>query len=298
MMSEKSLVSILMNCYNGEKYLSKAIESVLNQTYQEWEIIFWDNQSTDFSATIFKRYKDSRLRYFLAPNHTDLGAARILAFKEALGEFVAILDVDDTARSDRLERQVAFLEHHPEVALVGSWVNFVDVSGKLIFEFKPPSNTEELYQCLGWTNPIVNSSSMYRSRIAKNFGGYSDKFMHSQDFCLVLNLATHFKIAVIDDFLCDLMVSSSSLSRSTYRVIAAQEAQLLFQYSAERLSLSQNSMLLNSRSIAIIQVKLGIYRILDGEILNGLKQVVFTLINQPSALWGNGLVRRFFGKWY
>ncbi len=297
-MSEKSLVSILMNCYNGEKYLSKAIESVLNQTYQEWEIIFWDNQSTDFSATIFKRYKDSRLRYFLAPNHTDLGAARILAFKEALGEFVAILDVDDTARSDRLERQVAFLEHHPEVALVGSWVNFVDVSGKLIFEFKPPSNTEELYQCLGWTNPIVNSSSMYRSRIAKNFGGYSDKFMHSQDFCLVLNLATHFKIAVIDDFLCDLMVSSSSLSRSTYRVIAAQEAQLLFQYSAERLSLSQNSMLLNSRSIAIIQVKLGIYRILDGEILNGLKQVVFTLINQPSALWGNGLVRRFFGKWY
>jgi glycosyltransferase involved in cell wall biosynthesis len=297
-MSEQPLVSVLMNCYNGEKYLREAIESVLSQSYQNWELIFWDNQSNDLSAAIFKSYKDARLKYFLASVHTDLGAARILAFKEVRGEFIAVLDVDDTSHAERLTRQVAFLKQHPEVALVGSWVKMIDTHGELIHEFRPPINTDELYQCLGWTNPIVNSSSMYRRRIAEILGGYSTEFLHSQDFCLVLDVATHFKIAIIDEFLCSLMIASSSLSRSSYRVIAAQEALLLFQRSAERLSLSQNTMLLNRRSKAIAQVKLGIYRISDGEFIIGLIIIIVTLIDQPSVLWGNGIARRLFGKPY
>jgi len=297
-MFEQPLVSVLMNCYNGEKYLREAIESVLSQSYENWELVFWDNRSSDNSGTICKSYEDPRIRYFLAERHTNLAAARILAFQQVCGEFVAVLDVDDTSHSDRLARQVAFLEQHPEVALVGSWVKLVNTHGKLISEYRPPVNTDELYQCLGWTNPIVNSSSMYRRQIAELLGGYSAEFLNSQDFCLVLDIAAQFKIAVIDDFLCHLMISSTSLSRSTYRVIAAKETLLLLQRSAERLTLSQNTMSLNRRSIAIAQVKLGIYRILDGEIITGLKQIIFNLIDQPSTLWGNGLARRLFGKPY
>ena len=69
-------VSILMNCFNGEKYLQEAINSVLFQTYSNWEIIFWDNRSTDKSAKIFKSFKDKRLKYFLSPDHSNLGEAQ------------------------------------------------------------------------------------------------------------------------------------------------------------------------------------------------------------------------------
>lgn len=297
-MSEQPLVSVLMNCYNGEKYLRESIESVLLQSYKNWELIFWDNQSNDLSATIFYSYEDVRLKYFLAPQHTDLGTARILAQEHLHGTYVAVLDADDVAHPDRFLKQVGFLEINQNVALVGSWVKLVDTNGNLISEYRPPLNTDELYQCLGWTNPIVNSSSMYRRQIAKLLGGYSTEFLNSQDFCLVLDVAAHFKIAVIDEFLCHLMISSTSLSRSTYRLIAAQEALLLFERSASRLSLSQNSMLLNRRSVAIAEVKIGIYRILEGEIIVGLKQIIFALILQPSVLWGNGLARRLLGKPY
>ena len=88
---EEPLVSIMMNCYNGEKYLREAIESVLAQTFQNWELIFWDNQSTDQSANIFKSYKDPRLKYFLSPEHTDLGGGRAKAFQHLKGEFIAMM---------------------------------------------------------------------------------------------------------------------------------------------------------------------------------------------------------------
>nr|MCH9813328.1 glycosyltransferase [Campylobacterota bacterium] len=73
------LVSVVINCYNSDTYLKEAIESVFNQTYQNWEIIFWDNQSTDRSAEIIKSYNDNRIKYFYAPVHTPLGEARNLA---------------------------------------------------------------------------------------------------------------------------------------------------------------------------------------------------------------------------
>ena len=100
------LVSVIMNCRNCEKYLKEAVDSVLSQTYQNWEIIFWDNQSTDSSAVIFKAYNDPRLRYYLAPEYTPLGGARNLAMQKANGEFIAFLDCDDIWLPLKLEKQI------------------------------------------------------------------------------------------------------------------------------------------------------------------------------------------------
>lgn len=113
----RPLVSIIMNCYNGEKFLREAIDSVLMQTFQNWEIIFWDNQSTDKSAEIFKSYQDPRLKYFYAPNHTVLYAARNRALMEARGEFIAFLDVDDWWDADKLQLQLPLFQD-PKVGLV------------------------------------------------------------------------------------------------------------------------------------------------------------------------------------
>ena len=111
------LVSVIMNCYNGETYLRESINSVLVQTYENWELIFWDNRSDDQSAEIFKSYKDQRLRYYYAPKHTPLYPARNEAIKNASGEFIAFLDTDDFWEKDKLELQVP-LFNDPEVGVV------------------------------------------------------------------------------------------------------------------------------------------------------------------------------------
>ena len=122
-MEQMPLVSVVVNCYNGEKYLADAVKSVLSQTYQNWEIIFWDNQSTDRSAEIFKSYSDPRFKYFYAPKHTKLYEARNCAIEKAAGGFFAFLDVDDWWAPEKLEKQIPLFDD-PEVGLVCSnfWI--------------------------------------------------------------------------------------------------------------------------------------------------------------------------------
>ena len=116
--NNQPLVSVIMNCFNGEKYLRDAIDSVILQTYRNWEIIFWDNQSNDKSAKIFKDYKDGRLKYYLAASHIEiLYKARNYALKKANGEFIAFLDVDDWWLPEKLEKQIPLFDD-PEVGLV------------------------------------------------------------------------------------------------------------------------------------------------------------------------------------
>jgi glycosyltransferase involved in cell wall biosynthesis len=123
-MNPAPLISVIMNCYNGEKYLKQAIDSVLSQTHQNWEIIFWDNQSTDRSVEIFKSYVDPRLKYFYAPKHSRLYEARNYAIEKCCGEFLAFLDVDDWWFPNKLERQVTRFSD-PLVGIVCSnyWID-------------------------------------------------------------------------------------------------------------------------------------------------------------------------------
>lgn len=111
------LVSVIMNCYNGEKYLRQAIESVFAQTYGNWEIIFWDNQSTDGSADIARSFESPRLKYFYAPRHTLLYEARNYAIEQASGDFLAFLDVDDWWLPTKLEKQIPLFSD-PQVGFV------------------------------------------------------------------------------------------------------------------------------------------------------------------------------------
>ena len=114
---EEPLVSIIMNCFNGEKYLREAVDSVISQTYLNWELIFWDNQSTDKSAELIKSYNNNRLKYFYAPKHTMLSEARNYAIERASGDFYAFLDVDDWWVNDKLVQQLPLFDN-PEVGLV------------------------------------------------------------------------------------------------------------------------------------------------------------------------------------
>ena len=100
------LVSVVMNCFNGEKYLRFSLKSVLNQTYQNIEIIFWDNLSSDDSAKIVKNLKDKRIKYYRGDKFVNLYEARNLAIKKAKGDFITFLDTDDWWKKDKIEKQL------------------------------------------------------------------------------------------------------------------------------------------------------------------------------------------------
>ena len=108
---DRPLVSVIMNCYNSDEFLKDAIDSIYCQSYQNWEIIFWDNQSNDNSSKIFKSYNDKRFKYFLSDNHTLLYEARNKAIEKSNGELISFLDVADVWLNNKLELQVPLLNN-------------------------------------------------------------------------------------------------------------------------------------------------------------------------------------------
>ena len=131
----KPLISIIMNCLNGEKYLKQALDSIFEQTDDNWEIVFWDNASTDKSVAIAESY-GKRVRCFKNQATCSLGKARNLALQETRGDFIAFLDCDDIWLPHKLEKQMVLFERDPEVALV--------FSDMIVFDGK-----RDIYQFLG-----------------------------------------------------------------------------------------------------------------------------------------------------
>jgi|TARA_B110000914_G_C15494500_1_gene462480 glycosyltransferase involved in cell wall biosynthesis len=134
-MQKKPLVSIIINCLNGEKYLDKAIKSVLVQNYQNWEIVFFDNNSIDKSYLILKKYKDRRIKYYKSKKTYPLYKARNLAIKKSKGELISFLDVDDWWIKSKLKKQV-------EVFLADQTV---DVLYSNVYLFNDKKKTKKIF---------------------------------------------------------------------------------------------------------------------------------------------------------
>ena len=198
-MQNEPLVSVIINCYNGEEYLRDAIDSVIKQTYKNWEIVFWDNQSTDRSAEIFKGYDDRRLKYYLAPSHTKiLYEARNQALKKINGEFIAFLDVDDWWIDDKLEKQIPLFKNL-EVGLVYGnlwWVSEKKNRKKFIKKNFLPTGmilSELLHE-----NFIGSPTYVIRRKSLKSLEYYfDDKFHIIGDYDLYIRLAAKWKFDCI-----------------------------------------------------------------------------------------------------
>ncbi len=285
-----------MTIYNAESYLRASINSLLSQTYLDWELIAVDDGSNDTSLSVLREYFDSRIRIFPLKKNIGRTLALRFAFDQALGDYIAVLDADDISSSDRLDRQVSFLDQQSDVGLVASWAKMIDERGNVFDIFEPPINQDELMDCLGWTNPIIHSSAMYRKKLAQDVGGYPSDIVWAQDFGFILALAPHTRFAMIDDYLCGLRVLSGSMTRSKEnQIIVATESLQLFNLAAKRLKLSRKARRLNTRSCAVAEIRLGISYLRNNVVMLGVQRILHGVFTSPSALWGNGIVRRFFG---
>ena len=122
-----------MNCHNGGKFLEQSVNSIISQTYKNWELIFWDNDSKDDSKKIITKFPDKRIKYFKSKKFNRLYKSRNLAIQNAKGDFISFLDTDDLWQKDKLEKQINFFSKNKDYEIVYSNYNIYDESKKKRF---------------------------------------------------------------------------------------------------------------------------------------------------------------------
>jgi glycosyltransferase involved in cell wall biosynthesis len=221
-------VSVIMNCYNSEKYLKEAIDSVYTQTYQNWEIIFWDNASTDSSAEIARSY-DDKLKYFRGEKTVPLYAARNYALKEARGEYIAILDCDDLWLLTKLEEQIPLLEKDEKVGLVYSDAFLFNQIGKERRQFgitKPYRGN--VFSELLFSNFINTQTVVIRKKAIDNLEYWFDiDLIWAGDFDIYLRICYKWKVDYVDRALARYRVHRGSATFKKSRECLVTEYNLL-----------------------------------------------------------------------
>ncbi len=156
------MISVVMSVFNGDKFLKIAIESILSQTYTDFELLIINDGSTDESAEIVKSYQDKRIRFLENERNKGVFYTYNRLFEEAKGNYIAILDCDDYAEPTRLEKQVDFLDKNEEFGLVGSWVTLIDEENRIKGAWQLEHRPERIPAKLLFSNQFVQSSVMMR----------------------------------------------------------------------------------------------------------------------------------------
>lgn len=209
--AKKPAVSIIMNCLNCSKYLREAIDSVFAQAYKDWEIIFFDDASTDNSADIAKSYGE-KVKYFRSEKTYTLGKVRNLAIEQSSGEFIAFLDCDDIWLPDKLEKQIPIFQKDPEVGLVFSDAIFFNENGKVFRnnnKRKPPEGRvfRQLLQNYFLCLPTV----MIRKKALLGLNEWFDnRFSQIEEVDVFLRIAHDWKLSYAEGVLAKVRVHRNS----------------------------------------------------------------------------------------
>jgi glycosyltransferase involved in cell wall biosynthesis len=220
-MMQQPSVSIIMNCYNSDRFLEEAIDSVYAQTIDDWEIIFWDNASTDQSGIIARSY-DNRLKYFRANETTPLGEARNLALKKVSGKYLAFLDCDDLYLPNKLERQVNLMEHG-DFAMCYSSAIIINERGRGIRKIKTRNQSGFLFGRLLKHYEIIMPSVMIRYDILSLEGlNFETSLRYCPDHNLFMEIASRYPVGVSREFIVKYRILDDSLSKQTTDIASSE----------------------------------------------------------------------------
>ena len=207
------LVSIIMNCYNCEKYLYRSLNSILAQTYSNWELIFWDNASTDGSKEILDSYNEPRFKYFRSKENVSLGQARAWAVEVCSGDYIAFLDVDDEWHPTKTEIQVNEMLKDNYVLSVTGVLEVNEDNPSQQREFIVPKTSgyifeEELRQFdINMPVAMVKRDAL----IEKNLN-FDPLVRASEEYCLFMQLMYGEKVCIIKDILAKYYIRGNSLT--------------------------------------------------------------------------------------
>jgi glycosyltransferase involved in cell wall biosynthesis len=202
---------VLLPVHNGARYLRLAIDSIVNQTYQDLELLVVDDESTDESLAIARSYSDPRVRVLSGHGRQGLVRTLNIGLRAASGEYVARLDHDDIARPDRLQKQVDYLDRHREVALVGSVARLIDEDSREIGRVARPVSAIAIRWYSLVENPLIHSSATFRLAETMALGGYDETLPYAEDYDLWSRLLDHHEVANLAEPLVDYRRSPVSI---------------------------------------------------------------------------------------
>ena len=204
-----------MAVFNGEQYLTEALDSVFCQTFTDWKLLVIDDGSTDRTPDILAAYAkfENRIRIVKQANQGQTAALNkgLLLSK---GVYLARLDADDTMHPNRLEMQIRFMDEHPEVVLVGTAVNYIDESGTVFNTKYVPCEHEAIQKAARRLNPFFHSSVMFRRAVVSEIGGYNPKYGPAQDYELWIRLLSIGSVANLSQPMVNIRYHDMQMSSS------------------------------------------------------------------------------------
>lgn len=216
-MAQNPKVSIILPTYNGSRFIRQAVESVLRQSFQDWELLVIDDGSKDDTESIIREFVSQNKRIKYLKNRENLGIQKSLnrGLKEASGKYIARIDDDDTwIDPEKLKKQVGFLDSHPDYLLVGTGTVVVNEKGKELYRFFNLETDKEIRNRLLAKNCFTHSSVLFSKSATLKFGGYSEDLSvrHIEDYDLWLKLGTTGKLANLQIYGTRFMLRKGAIS--------------------------------------------------------------------------------------
>jgi glycosyltransferase involved in cell wall biosynthesis len=252
------LVSVLMPCYNASKYIGEAIRSILNQSFQDFELIIYNDGSTDNSLDIIQSIESPKISVISSPHNQGIAYSRNQLIQVAKGKYLAMFDADDVSMPERLEWQVKALEQDAAVGLCGSWVEVIDDYSKTIEIQQHPIDSDYLKTILLFRQHITHSSVMIRKSSLLNLSFYYNTALKvGVDFDLAVRLADYCQFVNIPKVLCKV---HQHPQRSTATYLQLDGIFMIYQHQIQKLGIhpSQEELHLHHQAVNIPYSRLDI----------------------------------------
>ena len=233
-MIHRPIVSVIIPTYNRAHLIGKAINSVLSQTYQDFEIIVVDDGSTDNTREIIRSFKEKRVKYIKKyKKNRGISVARNIGIKVARGKYIALLDSDDEWLPEKLNKQIKVLQSEsPEVGVVCSWSYNIDEKGNYISKRCLPKKDGYIYEDLLSTNPISVPTMLIRKECFNRVGLFDDLLNAQEDWDMWIRIAKYYRFALIKIPLVKYRLHSNQLSKNLgVKIITANR--ILVKYANE-----------------------------------------------------------------
>ena len=217
------MISVVMPAYNAADFIGEAIQSILDQTYTDYEFIIVDDGSTDGTAAIIQSYaeRDPRIRLIENP-HGGVCEARNTAIRQASGDWIVLMDADDIARPHRIERLVQAAEADPEVVVWGSYLTRITINGDVIGNIEVGTTSKEAFYAIDRTQRLIEMfapTAMFRRDIALKVGGYNPLLLVAEDSELWDRMADYGPIVTIPESLLLYRLHDKSLTMTNQDMI-------------------------------------------------------------------------------
>jgi len=267
-------LSIVMPVYNAEKYIQQAVTSLLEQSYRDFELIVVNDGSTDKSMEIIQGFNDERIRILHNDKNRGIVYSRNRGNAAARGRYLAPFDADDVARADKFEKQLAFLEAHPEYGMIGSWARLIDARGHVMRQkWKVNAPPERIPSILLFRNYFVQSSVVIR-REAIPEEGYAEGYDAVEDYRMWGLVARRYKVWNYPAYLLQYRIHEQGITKRESDQMAGRDAKV-FPLLYEPFHIQ-----LNKRNLQLLQTLKDNRPITDLQDLNDLEVFFLHLLSQ------------------